>query len=226
MLSIGFVYILLNPAFPSLIKIGETERDSVTRALELSRQTGVPADYIVLYDELVSDCKKVESILHEQFAAYRSKRNKEFFSLPAKEAIKSLQFVSSKFQVPLSTPSLTSDLLPHFKRYFSAYLDSSIKSINLVLLPSVCFLEVGKKNVPDQQITVEREDIPLFGLREPVAPTIEDLRENEALLKSCDEYTWIMISGLFPQDKAYEIAAEWEKPGGKLERIRADANAE
>ena len=217
-MNIGFVYILLNPAFSNLIKIGETKRDSVTRAIELSRQTGVPEDYIVLYDELVSDCREVEKILHNKFSSNRSKRNKEFFYIPPKEAIKALQETAKKFQVPSSTPSLTSDLLPHFQRFFSDYLDPEIKSIKLVLLPSSCYLEVGRQRHNELRITYSEEGMPLYEIKEPPKPTIEHLRENEELLKSCSEYDWIMISDLFSEEKALKIASKWEGPDGKLRK--------
>jgi len=65
-LNIGFVYILLNPAFPRQVKIGRTARDPQKRANELSRQTGVPDDFIVLYEEIVSDAERVETLLHKE----------------------------------------------------------------------------------------------------------------------------------------------------------------
>lgn len=220
-MKIGFVYILLNPAFPDLIKIGRTNRDSNTRALELSRQTAAPDDFIVLYDELVSDSKQVEELLHSQFCAYRFKRNKEFFRIPPKEAIKALQSLAIEYSIPPSTPSLKTNLLPHFKQYFSKYIDDSIEAINLVLQPNVCYLEVSRRFQPHLPLITENEDIPLEGIREPEEPNTNDLKENEILLKSCDAYDWIMISDLFTADKCNEIAIEWEKPGGKLELIRS-----
>ena len=75
----GTVYILLNPKFPDLIKIGRTSRDPNKRVKELSRQTGVPADFIIIYDELVNNCEEIETLMHDKFAGYREVRNKEFF---------------------------------------------------------------------------------------------------------------------------------------------------
>ena len=43
----GYVYILVNENVPSLVKIGFTNRDPKTRAIELSNVTGVPGEWIV-----------------------------------------------------------------------------------------------------------------------------------------------------------------------------------
>jgi len=224
-LSNGFVYILLNPAFPRQVKIGRTARNPQARAKELSRQTGVPEDFVVLYDALVADSVRVEQLLHQRFASYRSSRHKEFFHVPPKEAILALQELTTKFVVPADGEALSADLLPHFKKYFHPWLDQSLLSIHLVQLPGVCFLEVTRQPDAHQPPTTTREPIPLEGLVEPEQPTLDDLRANEALLRQCDEYDWIMISEVFPSKTAAAIAAEWERPGGKREQAWARARA-
>jgi hypothetical protein len=219
-LSIGFVYVLLNPAFPRQVKIGRTARDPKKRAGELSRQTGVPDDFIVLYDEIVADAEQVEDLLHSRFSAYRPKRNKEFFQIPPKEAIRALQETALRFPVPPTTPILAVDLLPHFTRYFGAYLDPKVVAVHFIQLPGVCYLEVTRQPKTGEPPIITKEEVPLSGLVTPDAPTLDDLRANEAYLKSRDEYDWIMISDLFPLETAYKIAEEWEQPGGKLEQKR------
>src|ERR1035438_1446002 len=103
-MAVGFVYILLNPAFPDRIKIGRTSRPTRDRANELSRQTGVPEPYIVVYDQLVGDCQAVEDALHERFAAARASVSKEFFRVPSKEAILALQEFVKRWPVPPEAP--------------------------------------------------------------------------------------------------------------------------
>lgn len=219
-MSIGFVYILLNPAFPRHVKIGRTARNPQERVSELSRQTGVPDDFIVLYDEIVADAEQVEGLLHSRFGAYRTKKNKEFFQISPKEAIKALQEMALRFPVPPTTPALKVDMLPHFTRYFDDYLDPRIVAVYFVQMPRVCYLEVTRQALTDALPITTQEEIPLYGLVTPDMPTLDDLRANEALLRSCDAYTWINISDLFPLESAARIAEEWERPGGKLEQKR------
>jgi len=220
--SIGFVYVLLNPAFPRQVKIGRTVRDPQKRAGELSRQTGVPDDFIVLYDEIVADAKQVEELLQARFSEYRTRKNKEFFQIPPKEAIKALQEMAVRFPVPSTISSLVIDLLPHLTRYFAAYLDPIVASVRLVQLPGICYLEVIRQPKEGGPPITVQEELPLHGLVTPDAPTPDDLRVNEALVRSLDEYDWIMISNLFPVEIAEKIAREWEQPSGKLERKQKD----
>jgi len=155
-----------------------------------------------------------------EWRPYCIKKNKEFFDIRPKEAIKALQETASRFPVPPNTLSLVIDLMPHFTRYFSAYLDPKVVAVKFIQLPGICYLEVTRQpNAGETPITTQ-EEILLGGLVKPDAPTLDDLRVNEALLRSCDAYDWIMISALFPIDVAHGIIEEWERPGGKLEQER------
>jgi hypothetical protein len=90
---IGYVYLMINPAFPDLIKIGRTSKSSDARALELST-TGAPSKFIVAFDILVDDCVEIESEMHAIFSSSRHAENREFFRLPLKNAIETLQDIS------------------------------------------------------------------------------------------------------------------------------------
>ncbi len=83
----GYVYILINPAFPSYVKIGKTTKDPEVRAKEISSGIGVPAKYEVAWDALVTDCDQVERIVHQKLAHVRSTKDREFFAIQLKEAI-------------------------------------------------------------------------------------------------------------------------------------------
>ncbi len=84
----GYIYILINPSMPGLVKIGKTSRESEKRADELSRSSGIPTPFIVAYEEEVTDCDLVEKIIHEKLEKYRLSTNREFFSLELKHAVK------------------------------------------------------------------------------------------------------------------------------------------
>lgn len=83
----GFIYILINPALKELIKIGMTTRTPEERAKELSSQTGIPTPFYVAYETEVSDCKRLEKIIHQRLENFRYSRNREFFSIKLKDAI-------------------------------------------------------------------------------------------------------------------------------------------
>ena len=73
----GYVYILISPAFPDLLKIGMTTRTPEERAKELSKGTGVPASFVVAYSELVNNCSLAESLLHEKLSGHLSSKGLE-----------------------------------------------------------------------------------------------------------------------------------------------------
>lgn len=83
----GFIYILLNPSFSNLLKIGMTERSSEERASELSNHTGVPGKFVVAYEEFVEDCFLAEKRIHEALHSTRVNQGREFFAIKLKDAI-------------------------------------------------------------------------------------------------------------------------------------------
>ena len=95
---IGYVYILLNPAYKGLLKIGMTIRTPQERALELSQSTGVPVDFVVAYDVIVRDCELGEKMAHSRLADFRYA--KEFFKVDLKIAIQILIDIEKELPLP------------------------------------------------------------------------------------------------------------------------------
>jgi hypothetical protein len=83
----GFIYVMSNPAFPHLFKIGKSSKDPATFRADELYTTGVPAPYEVEYSALVDDEHQVERILHLKFKEYRFARNREFFEIDVGVAI-------------------------------------------------------------------------------------------------------------------------------------------
>jgi len=46
----GFIYIMSNPSFPYLLKIGKTTRTTIERAKEISSSSGVPTSFKIDYE--------------------------------------------------------------------------------------------------------------------------------------------------------------------------------
>lgn len=77
----GFVYVALNPAFPHLVKIGQTTRDVDVRMRELSAGTGTPGQYVCLFRKKVRDPVAAEAQAHRHFHRHRRQSNREFFEV-------------------------------------------------------------------------------------------------------------------------------------------------
>ena len=78
--EVGHVYIMLNPAIPGLVKIGRTRFQTKARARQLY-STGVPKEFIVLWQENVHDSDSVERELHRRFKDSRVNPQREFFEI-------------------------------------------------------------------------------------------------------------------------------------------------
>lgn len=218
-----FVYVLLNPSYPDQVKIGLTKRTSEERAREL-RTSGVPTHFLVIYDELVSDCGAVETAIHQRLASYRVSDDREFFRIPVKTAIKTLQEEASGYLVNPRVLKRRVEILPELKELYRGYLKPDIVSVAIVHPPGVCFLEVVRraKDETDKNEIVEREDLQVFAgadIDTDLFPLEAPITENaNRFVNELDAYDLIMTGmPLFTESAVQEIANLWEK-GGKLNR--------
>ena len=83
----GYVYILSNPAFPHLIKIGKSDRDPIEFRTNELYSTGVPYPFTVEYFALVDNHHFIEAECHRLLAEFRPNKGREFFEYPIPEAI-------------------------------------------------------------------------------------------------------------------------------------------
>jgi hypothetical protein len=82
----GFIYFLVNPAMPGLVKIGYTTTSLEQRLAEL-HTTGVPEPFTIAAAFFVHDPELCEKQLHDLFTAKRKNMNREFFHMPLRSAI-------------------------------------------------------------------------------------------------------------------------------------------
>lgn len=90
----GFIYIMSNPAFPNLLKIGKSKKDPTTDRVNELNQTGVPEPFKVEYYAFVEDEDYLERVVHQKFASQRPNKNREFFSVECVEAIDAVRQLS------------------------------------------------------------------------------------------------------------------------------------
>lgn len=180
------------------------------RVVELSRQTGVPADYILVYDELVNDCDSVERKLHEKFAGYREVRNKEFFRVRPTDAIKALQELAENHRVDLTIVQKSRNLLSEIKSKYPNYLRKDIVAVHIVHKESLCLLETNRVPFDDLGDEIlERIDLAIFW----ESPFTTDKSPNENaddFIGSLTAYDLIMTTNLFDEESCNEIAAMHE----------------
>lgn len=88
------VYVMHNPSHPDLLfKIGETSGDPEVRRKQLSKSTGVPEDFELIYIFKCNNSRRLEKAVHKALREHRHTTNKEFFMVDLdtiKETIQTL----------------------------------------------------------------------------------------------------------------------------------------
>ena len=102
----GIVYVLKNPAFPNLVKIGITTRDQVSVRMAELYTTGVPLPFKCVFAGKVNDPKKVESALHHAFTNTRVNPSREFFDIDESQAIAILKLLINEEVTPIVSDEL------------------------------------------------------------------------------------------------------------------------
>ena len=87
---LGFIYIMSNPAHSGLLKIGQTSKDPLVRRKDLS-STGVPEEFVIEYQALVSNYRRQEKYIHQKLTKARLTDKKEFFKVSVPEAINTIR---------------------------------------------------------------------------------------------------------------------------------------
>jgi T5orf172 domain len=111
MSSGGFLYVLINPSLPGLLKIGKTARDPEARASELSKATGVATPFYLAYSLSFSDMHRAEQYLHAslELRGFRVAPNREFFQMPLQVAIDALLDIRRKFGAQAGAQEIKGD---------------------------------------------------------------------------------------------------------------------
>jgi hypothetical protein len=85
------VYILESISMPDMVKIGYTKNNPEDRASQLSKSTGVPTPFNVVYSYSCFNGERIEKAVHKYFRKQRVNNQREFFYITADEAIKIIE---------------------------------------------------------------------------------------------------------------------------------------
>ena len=90
------VYILESEAMPEMIKIGYTKGDPIDRANTLSKSTGVPTPFNVVYSYSCFNGERIEQAIHKHFRQQRVNSKREFFYVDIDKAIEKIEVLGAK----------------------------------------------------------------------------------------------------------------------------------
>jgi hypothetical protein len=235
----GVIYILANRCMPGLLKIGQTTRDPETRAREVSQPTGVPDEFEIIYDEIVSDVDGAEAAIHRQLAAMRINKRREFFRVDIRTAVKAVQQVCKTFAVDEESEAEGVELLPQLETRMRRWLRREIVSVEFVQFSDLCILRVTEqpdlKNFNAFQTAIDlrmfaADDEDEFGDDMLFSPK-RTVGENVATFLGLDAYSMIMTGlGLLSDEAADYVACLVEQikieppitPGWKISSTKYD----
>jgi hypothetical protein len=108
----GFVYLITNPAFAGLVKVGCTSRTPGQRCAELNRDrnTGTPGRFQVAHSRWFPDCQSAEALAHQ--VMQEAWVDKEWFRCELEAAAAVIDEMESRPRpATIAAPSMA-DLLP------------------------------------------------------------------------------------------------------------------
>lgn len=152
--SVGYVYILSNPAMPEYLKIGYTMGNVAERAAQLSN-TSVPLPYKVEHSEAVEFPTEIESLFHARFANYRVAQNREFFKMGIDHAIEEISVMLYGTRDVLKALGLS---LKNLVYLVEKYPDRWNKNLNAETLTKL--LKIHYELHPDSNLLEELEKDP------------------------------------------------------------------
>ena len=91
------VYILENSSMPGIFKIGYTKGDPNDRADQLSKGTGIPTPYKVVYSYNCFNGERIERAVHKHFKKQRINNDREFFSVALNEAKEVINKIGTQY---------------------------------------------------------------------------------------------------------------------------------
>lgn len=97
----GWIYVMRTAMHRGdIFKVGLTRRHPEERADELSRQTNAPDRFFVLCQWPAGDCARAEALVHAALAERRLNDRREFFEIPLRQLISTIQGVLSDLEGP------------------------------------------------------------------------------------------------------------------------------
>ena len=92
-----FVYVLENESMPGMLKIGYTKNDVDIRAEQLSKATGVPTPFNIIYTYSCFNGERIEKEVHKKLKKKRVRGEREFFYVKLDEAKQIIKQIGKEY---------------------------------------------------------------------------------------------------------------------------------
>ena len=205
--NIGHVYVMLNPSIPGVVKIGRTRDQTRARARQLY-STGVPKEFIVLWQEFVHDSDKVEQEIHERFKDLRVNPRREFFEVEPQQAIRTLMEVARPYFFDLSEKSRRIAITDELRARFGLDLRPDMVAVNVAEAElGGMFLEVVQipSDRRNKKQLVDYVDLEVLGEGFAFRQSLDEVAKKVVGL---DPLSIAMVTDLFTDEAGLRV---WEE---------------
>lgn len=195
-MSIGIVYVLVNPAFDSYVKVGKTI--DLQQRLKQLDNTSVPLPFRCVYAIQVEDYDSVERLVHQAFADVRVRSSREFFEVDAQRVISALKLTRGVEVTPKDDVAEDDEGLRAMERRIAT--KRSFKEADVNVGDIVCYAKdesITAEVISDRKIAFEGEQM--------------SLSKAALILLHRDGYTWQQANGWAFWTKDGETLAERAK---------------
>lgn len=209
----GVIYVLANAYMPGILKIGRTVRDVKSRVHELSRASGVPVQFEVIYDEVVSDVVLAEQRIHAELSAWRVNNAREFFRIGIRDAIEVVQSISRQFAIDEEAEAGEIEILPRLENRMRRWLRREIVSVKFVQFPDLCLLRITEQPDPAKIDAYQTAiDLAVFAGEDTddemlFSPSERTIQENVDEFLKLDPYSMVMVDLKLLNDEAGDYVA-------------------
>ncbi|MGF1694001.1 GIY-YIG nuclease family protein [Photobacterium kagoshimensis] len=214
--SSGYIYVLQNPMFPHLVKIGYTTRTVKERVREINSSSGLPDGFVVKFSFLCDDPYSVEQAIHKEFSHRRHSKNREFFEVNVEDVTR---FVAYKYIDEKLVNIIRDDLQTEIKGYKDQLNKKDVELADFISEVEVAFdnyvlLSDEELNIVKNEYDEKIADIQsyTFGLESNLirkAIMIERLELEVENLKN--NYTRLEIMNSDAKNKYFELFKYLEK---------------
>ena len=91
------IYVLSNPTYPGLLKIGYTRKEIGIRIKDLSKATGVPTPFKLEYVFKCYNGLQLESDIHKHLKDFRPNNYREFFDVTLNQAVEAIKYLGESY---------------------------------------------------------------------------------------------------------------------------------
>jgi len=102
--EVGEVYVMRSPQHPKdVYKVGFTTKTAETRAAQLEATSGQPDQFGVMHSWTVKEPRRIEGIVHDRLAQYRTNPRREFFKVKYTNIHSTIEQVISELDASLES---------------------------------------------------------------------------------------------------------------------------